>query len=120
MRRFIATRGHWHVEDKVLQRACLCHLPVDPRRYQLLIVLVRLERHLGEVEDEVSDLAEELVLVLEPVPPITSRDVRIRVDQGNAYKRAAALDSRRADSVADELGVVELDNGRAYFVRARL
>ncbi len=56
-----------HLEQQVLQRSGLRHLPVDTGGCQRLAAVVRLHRHLPEVEDEIADVAEELVLIDVPL-----------------------------------------------------
>lgn len=64
--RFII-RGFGHVEDQVLQRSCLRHLPMNTSGNQGLVIVGRGDGHLRQVKDEVPDLTEELVLVDVPV-----------------------------------------------------
>lgn len=113
---FVAFARLGHVEDKVLQCACLRHLPVNARWDKWLIMLIGGEWHVGHVEDEVANLTEELVLVNVPILAIASGDVGVRVEQGNPNELVAALDGRRIDGITDELRVVELYDRTADLV----
>lgn len=74
-------------------------------------------RHSCQVDDEISDLAEEVVLIRVPVCP--SIHVRIGVDDGHTFERRGSFDGRKGDSISDNLGVVELNHGFADYVRTR-
>ncbi len=89
---------------------------MDAGGHQGLVVVGGGLRHLGQVEDEVADLAEELVLVDVPLRSRLARLVGARVEQRNALEFVAPLDGRRTVGIADELRVVELDDGRADLV----
>ena len=68
------------------------------------------------VDDKVSDLAKEIVLVGVPVAVIA---VRVRVDNGNTSEAGRCFNCRRCNRIADKLGVIILDQRRADEVRSR-
>ena len=92
-----------HVEDNVLEGSCLSDLPVDTGTCS--------NRHSRGVDDEVANLAEEVVLVR--VPVYASISIRIAVNQSNASKASSSLDGWDRDGITNELGIVKLDKGRA-------
>lgn len=98
-----------HLEADVLQTRSLRHLPVYPSASG--------RRHGSEVNNEVANLTEEVVLVGVPVVPGVV--VWIGVDNGDTLERSRCLDSRDVDSIADKLGVVQLNEGCADEVGAR-
>ncbi len=53
------------------------------------------------------------------IPINTTSSVGIRVNQGDALEASGGLDSRDADRITNELGIVELDERRADRVGAR-
>ena len=65
------------------------------------------DRHRSSIDNEVTDLPEEVVLVSIPVD--TSIGVWIGVDQRNASKPSRSLDCGNRNCIADELCVVELN-----------
>lgn len=111
--------GIRHLENQVLQRARLRYLPVKPRRYKGLVVVVGGRRHLSEVKDEVANLTEELVLVDVPVLSVPSWDIGVRVKQRNALELIAALNGRGIQCIANELSVVQLNDWAADLVSSR-
>ena len=68
------------------------------------------------VDDKVSDLAKEIVLVGVPIAVIT---VRVRVDNGDTSEAGRCFDCRKCDRIADKLGIIILDQWRADEVRSR-
>ena len=68
------------------------------------------------VDDKVSDLAKEIVLVGVPVSVIA---VRVRVDNGNTSEAGRCFNCRKCNRIADKLGVIILDQWRADEVRSR-
>ena len=92
-----------HVEDDVLEACRLRHLPVDTSSLG--------ERHGSQVNVKVADLAEEVVLVHPEVVAFVV--VGVSVDDGHAFELGQSLDRRAVDGVADQLGVVELNDGLA-------
>jgi len=85
-----------HIELYVLQAGGLRDLPVDTSTYGC--------RHCSHIDDEVSDLAEEVVLVGVPIRACVF--IWIRIDESNTDKASCALDGRASDGVANELGIV--------------
>lgn len=75
-------------------------------------------RHVGDVNDKVADLAEEVVLVGVPLGAITARNVRIGVDDSKTFKVGQGFDDRKVSGVANELGVVVLDDRLADTIDA--
>lgn len=73
-------------------------------------------RHCGQVNDKVADLTEEVVLVRIPVRAVAV--VRIRVNDSKACETGSGLNSRWVECITDELGVVQLLDGRADHVRS--
>lgn len=63
-------------------------------------------RHSGQVDDEVSDLSEEIILVGIPVGSCII--IGIRVDHCNTLERRRCLYGRNGNSVADELSIIHL------------
>ena len=92
-----------HVEDDVLQARRLGNLPVETG--------APVDGHLGEVDDEVANLTEEVVLVNPPV--VTVVLVGVGIDDSHALEAGSGLDRGRADGIANKLSVVKLDNGLA-------
>jgi hypothetical protein len=92
-------------------------LPVDTGWDERLSGVVGGRRHVGKVEDHVTNLPEEIVLVHVPVHTGTvwvclMGNVRVCINQRDACKGRASLDDGAVVGVADELGVVVLDDGR--------
>ena len=58
-------------------------------------------------------MPEELVLVNIPLCTSAAGDIRIHIKERDTREVRAALNGRRVQSVADELRVVQLDDGRA-------
>ena len=73
--------------------------------------------HVCHVEDEVSDLPVEVVLIR--VPVVAAVGVRVTVNQSNALEAGAGLESRDRDGITNQLSVVILDNWRAEKVGTR-
>lgn len=71
-------------------------------------------RHSRQVDDQISDLAEEVVCVGIPVLPTVQ--VRIGVNDGHALKRGGSFDGGKSNGISDQLGVVELDHWLAHDV----
>ena len=69
-----------------------------------------------DVDDKVSDLAKEIVLVGVPIAVVA---VRVRVDNGDTSEAGRCFDCRKCDRIADKLGVIILDQGLADEVRSR-
>ena len=81
-----------HVKLNVLQRRGLGDLPVNARAPVGWL--------LGDVDDEVANLTEEVVLVGEPVVlPV----VRVRVDNRHPLERRVGLEDGPVEGVTDEL-----------------
>jgi len=97
-----------HLEDNVLETGSLSHLPVDAGCS---------ERAAGEVNDKVADLTVEVVLVR--VPVVTAIGIWITVNQSDALKARAGLESGDCDSITNQLSVVILDDWRAEKVGTR-
>jgi hypothetical protein len=110
-----------HVEDDVLERGSLSNLPMDTSTSS--------DRHVRNVNNEVTDLTEEVVLVCVPVTASIVSDlirsalgdqdsrsttlIRVRVDNRNTLESGGSLDSWESNGISDELSVVELnDRGR--------
>lgn len=91
---------------------------MNTRRYQGLVVLFGRGRHIIQVEDEVTYLPKELILVDIPLRARPARDIRIRIEESDPLEGVAPLDSGRVVRVADELRVIELNHGRAELVCA--
>ena len=68
------------------------------------------------IDDKVSDLAKEIVLVGVPVAVIA---VRVRVDNGNTSEAGRCFNCRKCNRIADKLGVIILDQRRADEVCSR-
>lgn len=98
-----------HVEDNVLEGGGLGSLPVDTSTRGL--------RHGGQVDLEVADLTEEVVLVGEPVVAVGI--VWVRVDDSHALEAGSSLEGRWVHGIANELGVVVLDDRLADEVGTR-
>ncbi len=62
-------------------------------------------RHRSQVDDKVSDLAIEVVLVRKPVDTI---DIWVSINDRHTLETCRGLDCRKAESVTDHLGVVVL------------
>lgn len=90
-----------HLEDNVLERSSLGDLPVDTGTRSL--------GHAGEVDLEVSDLAEKVVLV--GVPVVALVVVGVAVDDGHAGKVGGGLENGKGLDIADHVGVVVGEDG---------
>ena len=64
--------------------------------------------HGGQINDKVANLAVEVVLVGVPVGSI--RLIGIRVNDSHALEARVCLDSRKVDSISDELSVIVLND----------
>lgn len=93
---------------------------MDSSWHEQLVVVIRVEGHFTEVKAEVADLAEELVLIDEPVGPISPRDVRVSIKESDPLERVASLDCRRVERISDELSVVQLNDRATDLVDAGL
>ena len=60
----------------------------------------------SQVDDEVSNLAKKIILV--GILTDATREIRIRVKNGDSYKGWSSLDRRQGDGIPYELGVVQL------------
>lgn len=58
--------GDGHIEDKILQRGGLRGLPMQACWHQRLATVVGGRGHVGEIEDKVANVTEELVLICVP------------------------------------------------------
>lgn len=87
-----------HVENDVLETGGLGNLPVDTGTGS--------GGHRGQVDDEVADLAEEVVLVGEPVDASVS--VRVCVNDGHADEASGGLQGWWLGEISDHLRVVVL------------
>lgn len=72
-----------HIENKVLQRACLRDLPVNTGWHERLVIVVGARRHLSQVKDKITNLAEELVLIDIPIFTVTTWNIGVRIKQRN-------------------------------------
>lgn len=88
----IVRPGDGHIEDEILKRCRLCDLPMNTRGDILLNAIVGIQRHVGEVENEVANLAEELVPGSIPVRPATTEDIRVCVDECYPLEAITTLD----------------------------
>jgi len=75
------------------------------------------KRHSSGVNDEISDLSEEVILVSEPVN--SSISVRISIDECHSLESSSSLDCGKSHSITDKLGVVILDDWRANSIGTR-
>ncbi len=89
-----------HLEADVLQTSSLSDLPMDPGTCR--------SRKACQVNDEVSDLTEEVVLVGVPICP--GIGIRVGVNNCDAYKIGSSFEDGQADGISDELRVVQLNN----------
>ena len=71
-----------------------------------------------DVNDEVANLAVEVVLVRVPVGTVTTWDIGIGIDQAHTLEVRSGLEDRHVQWVTDELGVVVLNDGLADHVSA--
>lgn len=96
-----------HDEIAVLEACRLCYLPVQAcRDIDLATIIVR-AIHRREIEDDVPDLAIELILVDIPLSAIATRDIDIGIDQRDALEVWQPPQSWSVVWVSDKLGVVE-------------
>ena len=105
----LGSRTGNHVEDDVLERGGLSDLPVNTGTSSL--------RHASKVNDKVTNLAEEVVLVSKPI--VSVGFVWVRVNDGHTDEVSSSLESRRVHSVTNHMGVVVLDKWSADEIRAR-
>lgn len=98
-----------HVKDDVLDARGLRDLPMH----------TGCGFGISDIDDKVTDRAVEIVLVGEPVGAISAHDVRIGIDEAHALERSSSLENGELPSIADELGVVVLEEWFADHVGAR-
>lgn len=96
----------WHVEHNVLQRSCLRYLPMNAARDICLISLDDVIWHLCQVDDEIANLAVELILVDIPFISVCFRDVYVCIDQSYAREVRGAFDCRRVLRIANKLSII--------------
>lgn len=98
-----------HVEDNILKRSSLSDLPMNTSS--------NIHRHSCEIDNEIADLAEEIILVGVPIDsPI---GIWVWVEKSNTSEVWKSLDSGNRNCVANKLCVIELDNGFANPVCSR-
>ena len=66
--------------------------------------------HTGEIDNEVTYLSEEVVLIDPIICTISVGDIRVRIDHGYALEARCCLDGWESEGVANELGIVELND----------
>jgi hypothetical protein len=96
-----------HDEIAVLETCRLCYLPVQACRDIYLATIIVRVIHSPEIEDDVPDLAVELILADVPLSAIATRDIDIGIDQRNALEVWQPPQSWSVVWVSDKLGVVE-------------
>lgn len=84
-----------------------------------MIIICSRTWHFCHVEDEISDLAKELILVDIPFGTGAPRDVNVGIKKCDALESLASLNGRRTQSVTNELCVVQLNDRKTYAIRAR-
>lgn len=98
-----------HLKTNVLETCGLRNLPMDTR--------TTCRRHGCQINDEVANLAEEVVLIGIPVGPCII--VGVAVHDCDALERWCGFDRRKIDSISDKLGVVQLNQRLADEVGTR-
>ena len=96
-----------HNEIAVLETCRLCYLPVQACRDVDLATIIVRAIHRPEVEDDVPDLAIELILADIPLSAVATRDIDIGIDQRDALEVWQPPQSWSVVWVSDKLGVVE-------------
>lgn len=79
---------------------------MNTRRGVELVAVLGPERHQRHVEDEVTDLPEELVLVDVPIGSIATWNVGVTIDQSYACKICRATNGRPRIGITNELSEV--------------
>jgi hypothetical protein len=74
--------------------------------YERLVIVSCGDGHFRQVENEISNLSEELVLVDIPFRTRAPRNIHIRIDECDSLEVFAALNGWRTESIADKLRVV--------------
>lgn len=98
-----------HEELNILEGRGLCHLPMDTSATA---------KRLGtDINLEVPNLAEEVVLIREPV--VAPVSIGIGIDDGHADKVGSSLQRRDVVEISDHVGVVVLDDWAGDEIRAR-
>ena len=92
-----------HLENNVLQTGGLRNLPVDTSGGLCS----------RDVDNKVTDLTVEVVLVGVPVGSIATWDIGVGIDQAHTFEVGSGLQDRHVQWVTDELGVVVLNDGLA-------
>jgi hypothetical protein len=95
-----------HDKLEVLKRCGLGDLPVDAGGDKRLAAVLRRIRHYRKVEDEVTDLAVELILVDVPFLAVGVGNVHVGVKKRYPGKIGGPYDNRSIIWISDELGVI--------------
>lgn len=100
---FIILPPNHHIKHDILQTRRLRHLPMNPRS------IPRRRIHGRHVNHKVPDLPVKVVLVRVPIR--AAGVVLVGVEQGDAVEGGRAFDDGEVGGVADELRVVEHEQG---------
>lgn len=104
----VVTSTSNHLEANVLQTGGLGNLPVNTRP--------RVRGQGGQVDDEVTNLPEEIVLI--GVPILSPLVIWIRIDDRNPHKGRSGLERGKGLGITHKLGKVELNDGSTDQIRA--
>lgn len=95
-----------HLEVTVGNTSGLSHLPVNAGGNVLLVALGILASHTRKVKHKIADLTEKVALIDVPLMSITSGDIKVVIDQGDAREVGRTLDDGLASRVAHKLSEV--------------